>query len=107
VPAAATFPTVCQASTRGYKVRAGQQDTVIVSVLRHGAAVAGAKVKITIPGNKVLTKTTGRNGKTTFIVKPARSGTIFVSSPSCKEMVKVKVYAAKAATAQRAPSFTG
>ena len=107
VPAAATFPTVCQASTRGYKVRAGQQDTIIVSVLRQGAAVAGVKVKVTLPGNKVITKTTQGNGKTTFIVKPAHSGTIFVSSPSCKEMVKVKVYAAKAATAQRAPSFTG
>jgi hypothetical protein len=107
VPAAATFPTVCQASTRGYKVRAGQQDTIIVSVLRQGAAVPDAKVRVTLPGNKVLTKTTGSNGKTTFTVKPAHSGTISVSSPSCKESVKVKVFAAKAATAQRAPSFTG
>jgi len=41
------------------------------------------------------------------IVEPAQSGTIFVRSPSCKEMAKVKVYAAKAATVQRAPSFTG
>jgi hypothetical protein len=30
-----------------------------------------------------------------------------VRSPSCKEMVTVKVSAAKAATVQRAPSFTG
>lgn len=107
VPAAATFPTVCQASTRGYKVRAGQQDTIIVSVLNHGAAVAGAKVKVTLPGHQVITKATGANGKTTFVVKPAHSGTISVSSPSCQETVNVKVYAAKAATAQRAPSFTG
>ena len=48
-----------------------------------------------------------KNGKVTFIVTPTQSGTIFVRSPSCKEMVKVKVFAAKAATAVRAPSFTG
>jgi hypothetical protein len=106
-PAPKVFPAVCQASTRGYKVRAGQQDTIIVSVRRHGVPVSGAKVRITAPGNKVVTRTTGKNGKATFIVKPAQSGTIFVRSPSCKEMVKVKVYAAKAATALRAPSFTG
>jgi hypothetical protein len=98
---------VCLASTRGFKVRAGQRDTIIVSVRRHGAAVSGAKVGITLPGNKVITRTTGKNGKATFSVEPTQSGTIFVRSPSCKEMVKVKVYAAKAATVQRAPSFTG
>src|SRR5581483_18121 len=107
LPAPPTFPTVCRASTRGYKVRAGQVDTVIVSVTCHGVAVSGAKVRITIPGNKVLTRSTGKNGKATFSVEPSQSGTIFVRSPSCKEMVKVKVYAAKAATVQRAPSFTG
>jgi len=107
LPPAPTFPAVCQASTHGYKVRAGQVDTVIVSVLRQGAAVSGARVRITLPGNQVLTRRTGKNGKATFSVEPAQSGTIFVSSPSCKEMVKVKVYAAKAATVQRAPSFTG
>jgi hypothetical protein len=107
VPAAPTFPAVCQASTRGFKVRAGQVDTIIVSVIRHGAAVSGARVRITLPGNKHLTRTTGKNGKATFSVEPAQTGTIFVRSPSCKEMVKVKVYAAKAATVQRAPSFTG
>jgi hypothetical protein len=98
---------VCQASTRGYKVRAGQVDTIIVSVTRHGAAVSGAKVQITLPGHKHLTRTTAKNGKAQFSVEPARSGTILVRSPSCKEMVRVKVYAAKAATVQRAPSFTG
>ncbi len=107
VPPAPTFPAICQASTRGYKVRAGQVDTIIVSVTRHGAVVSGAKVRVTLPGNKVIIRTTGKNGKATFSVEPAQSGTIFVRSPSCKEMVKVKVYAAKAATVQRAPSFTG
>ncbi len=106
-PAPKVFPAVCQASTRGYKVRAGQQDTIVVTVTRHGAAVSGAKVRITLPGNKVVTRTTGKNGKATFIVEPTQSGTILVRSPSCKEMVKVKVFAAKAATVQRAPSFTG
>jgi hypothetical protein len=107
LPPAKIYPGVCQASTRGYTVRAGQQDTIIVSVHRHGAAVAGAKVRITLPGGQVVSRTTGRNGKATFTVAPTRSGTIFVRSPSCKEMVRVKVYAAKAATVVRAPSFTG
>jgi hypothetical protein len=107
MPAARTFPAVCQASTHGFKVRAGQVDTIIVSVTRHGAAVSGAKVRITLPGYKHLIRRTGKNGKATFSVEPMQSGTIFVRSPSCKEMVKVKVYAAKAATVQRAPSFTG
>jgi hypothetical protein len=107
VPPPKTFPGVCRASTMGYKVRAGQVDRIIVSVTRHGAAVSGAKVRITLPGGKNLTKSTGKNGKATFTVEPTQSGTIFVRSPSCKEMAKVKVYAAKAATAVRAPSFTG
>jgi hypothetical protein len=64
-------------------------------------------VRITLPGGQVVTRTTGRSGKATFRVTPAHSGTIFVHSPSCKEMVKVTVYAAKAATTQVAPSFTG
>jgi hypothetical protein len=101
------YPAVCRATTRGYKVRAGQEDTIIVSVDRQGQAVSGSKVSITLPGGKVLTKSTGTNGKATFTVAPTQSGTISVRSPSCKEIVKVKVYAAKAATAQRAPSFTG
>ena len=107
VPPPAVYPAVCRASTQGYKVRAGQQDTIIVSVTRNGAAVAGTNVRVSLPGGKTLTKSTGSNGKATFIVKPTRSGTIIVRSPSCDGMVKVKVFAAKAATAVRAPSFTG
>ena len=107
IPRAATFPAVCRASTKGYKVRAGQQDTIIVSVHRQGAPIAGAKVRLTLPGGKVLTRTTGRTGRAMFRLEPTQGGTIFVHSPSCKETVKVKVYAAKSATAVRAPSFTG
>ncbi len=107
VPPPTVYPAVCRASTQGYKVRAGQQDTIIVSVTRNGAAVTGTQVRVSLPGGKTLTKSTGSNGKTTFIVKPTRGGTLIVRSPSCKEMVKVKVFAAKAATAVRAPSFTG
>ncbi len=102
-----TVPGVCRASTKGYKVRAGQVDTIIVSVARNGVAVTGAKVRISLPGGKTVSKSTGKNGKATFTVEPTQSGTIIVRSPSCKEMVKVKVFAAKAATAVRAPSFTG
>ena len=107
IPPAKTYPGVCRASTKGFKARAGQEDTIIVSVTRHGIAVAGSKVRITLPGGKTVSKTTGKNGKATFTVAPTQSGTIFVRSPSCKEMAKVKVFAAKAATVQRAPSFTG
>lgn len=107
IPPAKTYPGVCRASTEGFKVRAGQEDTIIVSVTRHGIAVAGSKVRITLPGGKTVSRTTGKNGKATFTVAPTQSGTIFVRSPSCKEMAKVKVFAAKAATVQRAPSFTG
>ena len=91
----------------GYKVRAGQVDTIIVSVSRHGVAVTNAKVRISLPGGRTMTKSSGRNGKATFRVEPTRSGTIIVRSPSCKEIVEVRVFAAKAATAVRAPSFTG
>jgi len=107
VPPPKTFPGVCRASTMGYKVRSGQVDTIIVSVTRHGAAVSGAKVRVTLPGGKNVIRSTGKNGKATFRVEPTRSGTILVRSPSCKSMVKVKVFAAKAATAVRTPSFTG
>jgi hypothetical protein len=106
-PPPTVYPAVCRASTQGYKVRAGQEDTIIVSVTRNGAVVTSAQVRVSLPGGKTVTKTTGKNGKATFIVKPTQSGTIIVRSPSCKEMVKVKVFAAKAATAVRAPSFTG
>jgi hypothetical protein len=107
VPPAKTYPGVCRASTEGFKARAGQEDTIIVSVTRHDIAVAGSTVRITLPGGKNVSRTTGKNGKATFTVEPTQSGTIFVRSPSCKEMAKVKVFAAKAATVQRAPSFTG
>jgi hypothetical protein len=107
VPPAKVYPGVCRASTMGYKVRAGQTDTIIVSVTRHGVAVTNAKVRISLPGGKTVSKSTGKNGKARFTVEPTQSGTIIVRSPSCKEMVKVKVFAAKAATAVRAPSFTG
>jgi hypothetical protein len=107
VPPPTAYPAVCRASSQGYKVRAGQVDTIVVSVNRQGQPVAGASVHITVPGGKVVTKSTGSNGKATFTVKPTRSGTIVVRSPSCNEMAKVKVFAAKAATAERAPSFTG
>lgn len=107
VPPATAYPAVCRASTEGYKVRAGQEDTIIVSVTRNGAVVTSAPVHVSLPGGKSVTKSTGKNGKATFNVKPTQSGTITVRSPSCKEMVKVKVFAAKAATAVRAPSFTG
>ena len=107
VPPPKVYPGVCRASTMGYKVRAGQVDTIVVSVTRHGVAVTNTKVRISLPGGKTVSKSTGKNGKVTFTVEPTRSGTIVVRSPSCKEMVKVKVFAAKAATAVRAPSFTG
>jgi len=107
VPPPKVYPGVCRASTMGYKVRAGQVDTIVVSVTRHGVAVANTKVRISLPGGRTVSKGTGKNGKVTFTVEPTRSGTIVVRSPSCKEMVKVKVFAAKAATAVRAPSFTG
>ena len=107
VPAPKVYPGVCRASTMGYKVRAGQVDTIVVSVTRNGVSVTNTKVRISLPGGKTVSKSTGKNGKVTFTVEPTRSGTIVVRSPSCKEMVKVKVFAAKAATAVRAPSFTG
>ncbi|HUA45299.1 MAG TPA: hypothetical protein VMA77_08745 [Solirubrobacteraceae bacterium] len=106
-PPPTVYPAVCRASSKGYKVRAGQEDTIVVSVTRQGTPVAGAKVRITLPGGKVITKATATNGKATFNVMPTRSGTIIVRSPSCDGMVKVKVFAAKAATAERSPSFTG
>ncbi len=107
VPPAKVYPGVCRASTMGYKARAGQVDTIVVTITRHGAAVTGTKVRINLPGGKTVSKSTGKNGKATFTVEPTQSGTITVRSPSCKEMVKVKVFAAKAATAVRSPSFTG
>ncbi|HEY4828801.1 MAG TPA: hypothetical protein VIH85_18660 [Solirubrobacteraceae bacterium] len=106
-PPPTVYPAVCRATSKGYKVRAGQEDTIVVSVNRQGQGVAGAKVRITLPGGKNITKSTGSNGKATFTVVPTQSGTIIVRSPSCDGMVKVKVFAAKAATAQRSPSFTG
>jgi hypothetical protein len=106
-PPPTVYPAVCRATSKGYKVRAGQEDTIVVSVNRQGQGVAGAKVRITLPGGKSITKSTGSNGKATFTVVPTQSGTIIVRSPSCDGMVKVKVFAAKAATAQRSPSFTG
>jgi hypothetical protein len=107
VPPPTVYPGVCRASSEGYKVRAGQQDTIGVTVTNDGNAVPGATVRITLPGGKTVTGTTNKNGKATFIVKPKHSGTILVHSASCDGMAKVKVLAAKAATATQAPSFTG
>jgi hypothetical protein len=104
---AATAPAVCRASTRGYKVRVRQKNTITVSVQRGGVAVAGTKVRVSLPGGKVVTRTTDKTGNATFTVEPARSGTLFVRSSSCQEMVRVKVYAAKTPATHPVPSFTG
>lgn len=106
-PPTVTAPAVCRASTGGYKVRARQKSTIVVQVQRNGLAVAGSKVSITLPGGKILTKTTGRNGTVTFTVTPTRSGTILVRSESCEGMAKVKVYAAKPPIVRPTPGFTG
>jgi hypothetical protein len=102
-----TTPAVCKASTTGYKLRARRQNTIVVSVQRNGAPVTGTRVTVTLPGGKTVTRTTSKSGKVTFTVKPTKAGTILVRSPSCNEMVKVKVYAAKPPAGPPAPPFTG
>jgi hypothetical protein len=102
-----TAPAVCRASTKGYKVRARQRATIVVSVVRQGVAVADTSVTVTLPNGRLVTKTTAKNGNATFVVTPTRSGTIYVHSPSCQATVKVKVLAAKVPTVHRTPAYTG
>lgn len=97
----------CVTAGSTYRVRAGQLNTIVVWVRMNGTPVAGARVRLTLPLGKTLTRTAGPNGTVTFTVKPNHSGTIYVQSTSCAGATKVKVFAPKVAAAHQAPAFTG
>ncbi len=102
-PPMVTTPAVCRASTKGYKLRARQRSTILISVQRAGVGVTKTKVSIVLPGGRVVTRTTNASGEAAFTVMPPRGGTILVRTSTCQ--AKVKVYASK--TPKPAPPFTG
>lgn len=93
------------AARSAYRVRAGEMNTIVVSVRAGGATVPGAEVRVTVPGGRTITlKAT--SGTLTIRLKPKRSGTIYVRSTGCTN-AKLKVFAPKVPVAHHPPSFTG
>ncbi len=96
----------CRVAARSaYRVRAGEMNTIVVSVRAGGTAVPGATVRVTMPGGRTI-NLTAANGSLTIRVKPKRSGTIYVRSTGCTN-AKVKVFAPKVPVAHHPPAFTG
>jgi hypothetical protein len=97
------IPEPCRVHARSaYRVRAGEVNTVMVSVGR-----SGVRVRVTLPGGKSLTGASTTHGTITFTVRPKHAGMIYVRSSSCTGTAKVKVFAPKVPTTRRPPSFTG
>jgi hypothetical protein len=102
------MPAACHVAARSaYRVRAREWGTIVVSVRAGGTPVAGAKLRITLPGGKTITRTATAGGTVTFTVRPNKRGTIYVHSATCTGSAKVKVFAPKVPASHQPPSFTG
>jgi hypothetical protein len=101
-------PAACHVAARSsYRVRAGEWGTIVVSVRAKGTPVAGATLRITLPGGKTITRVATSGGTVTFTVKPKKRGAISIRTGTCTGSARVKVFAPKVPTSHHPPSFTG
>lgn len=84
-------PVACVAPKLTYRVRGGHAYAVTVRLRKHGKAAGGAKVIITLPRGRHVTRTASRHGTVTFTVKPTRSGALYVQSTTCSVRASAKV----------------
>ena len=96
----------CIATPRSLSVRAREVTLVRVRVRDDGEAVANTVVRISGPGF-VLSKTTNAEGRTTFRVRPRRTGTLVIQTSRCSGADRVSVLRARQVNSQRVPRVTG
>jgi hypothetical protein len=103
-PATQTQAPCTMATVNKTTVRAGQLNTIRVRVRN---VDAGTIVRITLPGGKVVSAKTDKNGLAILRVRPTKSGTATIRASECNEVERLSVKAARRVAAQRAPRVTG
>jgi len=91
--------------SRRLRIRAGQLNTIVITVSGPRSARAGVRVRIRAPGVDV-TRRTRSDGRVTVRIRPRRSGRLTVTAPGCAARTAV-VLAQKVSSAPRRPQFTG
>ena len=68
---------------------------------------AGSTVKITLPGGKVISAKTNKNGQATLRVRPPKSGTASIRVAECAKVARLAVSPARRTSANQLPRVTG
>ena len=79
---------------------------MIVRVRVNGQNIAGALVRMTLPGGRVLFRRTGSDGIARAYVRPPRSGTLVIQTRECAGARRVAVGRARRAATSPA-RYTG
>lgn len=94
------------ATARGVTVRAGEVQTIRVTARTESGPVANRLVRITLPGGRVVSARTNRNGVASLTVRPPRSGRATIRAGECTS-ARVTVREARRVVAQNVPRVTG
>jgi hypothetical protein len=104
LPAAAQQPPCVIRTPSRLRVRAGERTTIRVRVRN---VDAGSRVRITLPGGRVVSARTNANGVAVLRVRPPRSGTARIRVADCSDVERLVVRPARRVAAQRVPRVTG
>ena len=105
LPSNVTQAPCILATQRSLTVRAGQLNTIQVTV-RRDAPVANKLVRITLPDRKVVSARTNSKGVATLKVRPTKSGRATIRAEDCTN-ARVSVRAARRVAARQVPRVTG
>ena len=103
-PASATQAPCTLSTPKGLTVRAGQLNTIKVTVRN---VDAGSKVSLTIPGGKVVSAKTDKKGLATLRVRPTKTGRATIKVAECSKVKRLTVRPARRVAAKRVPQVTG
>ena len=96
----------CITVPRSLSVRAREVTLVRVRVQDDGRAAANTVVRVSGPGF-VRSKTTNAEGRTTFRVRPRRTGTLVIQTNRCSGADRISVLRARQVSSGRVPRVTG
>lgn len=115
-PTTGMFPTTGSAQANGrarcisiprtLRLRAGETTRLAVTVTLNGQLISGSKVRATYPDARYV-KTTGADGRTTFTIRPRRSGTLILQSDVCFGSSRLAVRPPRIVARHRPARFTG
>jgi hypothetical protein len=116
VPTAGMFPTTgsaqangrarCISTPRRLRLRAGETTRFAVTVTLNGQLISGAKLRATYPDARYVKKT-GADGRTTFTIRPRRSGTLILQSDVCFGSSRLVVRRPRIVARHRPARLTG